>query len=60
VADSVSGIVETVEVWLADPATAREMGGSGRERVEAHFTWDAVMDRFRQGISAAAEKAARL
>ncbi|MDH3259829.1 MAG: glycosyltransferase family 4 protein [Acidimicrobiia bacterium] len=55
VADSVAGIVEAVEMWLADPATARAMGESGRERIEDHFTWDLVMDRFRKGISAAVE-----
>ena len=55
VADSVAGIVEAVETWLADPAKARAMGGSGRERIESGFSWDVVMERFRNGISAATE-----
>lgn len=58
VADSVAGIVEAVERWLADPAAARVMGGLGRERVEDRFTWDPVMDRLRKGISEAADYAA--
>lgn len=55
VADSVGEIVQAVETWLADPATAQAMGRSGRERTENGFTWDAVMDRFRAGISAVIE-----
>ena len=58
VADSVTGIVEAVEMWLADPAAARAMGGSGRERIEESFTWDLVIDRLRKGISEAAESVA--
>ncbi len=58
VADSVAGIVEAVEWWLADPAAARAMGGLGRERIEDRFTWDLVMDRLRRGISEAADYAA--
>jgi phosphatidylinositol alpha-1,6-mannosyltransferase len=58
VADSVAGIVEAVEQWLADPAAARAMGGLGREWIEDRFTWDPVMDRLRRGISEAAGYAA--
>jgi phosphatidylinositol alpha-1,6-mannosyltransferase len=58
VADSVAGIVEAVEWWLADPAAARAMGGLGREWIEDRFTWDLVMDRLRKGISEAADYAA--
>jgi phosphatidylinositol alpha-1,6-mannosyltransferase len=53
VADSAAGIVEVVEMWLADPTTAQAMGGLGRKRVEDSFTWDAVMERFHKGIWAA-------
>jgi len=55
VAESVAGIVKAVEIWLADQATARAMGESGRQRIEDHFTWDLVMDRCQKGISAAIE-----
>lgn len=55
VADSVAGIVKAVEGWLADPAEARAMGRLGRERIEDHFTWDAVMNVLQQRISTTTE-----
>jgi glycosyltransferase involved in cell wall biosynthesis len=32
---------------LAAPARSRELGGSGRARVRAEFSWDAVAARYR-------------
>ncbi len=50
VATSGEELREALELLLADPTRAREMGRRGRQRMEAHFTWEAVADRFRAGL----------
>jgi phosphatidylinositol alpha-1,6-mannosyltransferase len=52
VADAVAGL-------LADPARGRAMGAAGRRRVEAEFSWKAVVDRLEQLLAEAAAGAAR-
>jgi phosphatidylinositol alpha-1,6-mannosyltransferase len=39
---------------LADPARARAMGAAGRRRVEAEFSWTAVVSRLEELLSIAA------
>jgi len=46
---------EGLRMLLDDPARAREMGGAGRERVLAEYSWEAVADRLAEGLAAAAE-----
>ena len=55
VVNSVSDIVEATERILANPERARTMGHKGRNRVEAEFTWDAVVSRFEAGFTTAAQ-----
>jgi phosphatidylinositol alpha-1,6-mannosyltransferase len=55
VADSVAGIVQAVERWLADPERARAMGAQGRRRIEDRFTWEAVSKELRIGVVAATD-----
>ena len=43
----VSDLAGTLQDVLADPDVAARMGRSGRERVEAHFGWDAIAARTR-------------
>ncbi|MGH9000018.1 MAG: glycosyltransferase, partial [Acidimicrobiia bacterium] len=38
-------LAAAVNRLLADPAGARRMGTAGRERVLAHFSWDAIAAR---------------
>ena len=41
-------VAAAVAGLLADPARARAMGAAGRRRMEAEFSWDAVVARFRK------------
>jgi phosphatidyl-myo-inositol dimannoside synthase len=52
VADAVAGL-------LADPARSRAMGAAGRRRVEAEFSWPAVVTRLEELLAAAATGAPR-
>ena len=52
-------IVEGVERILDDPELARSMGAAGRARVEADFTWEAVVARFLGGFLEAAGSASK-
>jgi glycosyltransferase involved in cell wall biosynthesis len=36
---------------LRDPRAAVAMGAAGRRRVEAHFTWDRVVNRIAAALS---------
>jgi len=40
-----AGLAERMNALLADPDLRARMGGAGRRRVEAHFTWRAVAER---------------
>jgi phosphatidyl-myo-inositol dimannoside synthase len=52
VADAVAGL-------LADPARSRAMGTAGRRRVEAEFSWPAVVARLEELLTTAAAGAPR-
>ncbi len=41
-------LAEKINILLADPEMAREMGRAGRERVLATFSWAAVADRLEE------------
>jgi phosphatidylinositol alpha-1,6-mannosyltransferase len=47
----VDDVVEGLELLLADPVRAAEMGAAGREFVEAEFTWDRVVERLLDGFA---------
>jgi phosphatidylinositol alpha-1,6-mannosyltransferase len=47
---------EAVAGLLADPARARAMGAAGRDRVEAEFSWKAVVARLEQLLAEAAAR----
>jgi phosphatidylinositol alpha-1,6-mannosyltransferase len=44
---------EAMAGLLADPARARAMGAAGRRRVEAEFSWEAVVARLQQLLAVA-------
>lgn len=50
VATSGAELREALELLLAEPARAREMGRRGRQRMKEHFTWEAVAGRFHAGL----------
>ena len=50
VVSSTSDIVEGLELLLGDPDRARAMGRAGRRFAESEFTWDRVVERFREGF----------
>lgn len=54
VGDSTADIVSAAEQLVADPGLANSMGAEGRAFVEAHYSWNAVLTRFEQGLAAAA------
>ncbi len=54
VAHSVRDVVEALEILLADPDEAREMGAAGRRRVEAEFTWERTAERLIGALQIAA------
>jgi len=41
-------LVAAIRALLEDPARGRAMGGAGRHRVEAHFSWTSVATRTRE------------
>jgi len=43
--DFEAGLTRALDTVLGDPATARRMGGAGRERAVTEFGWDAVARR---------------
>jgi phosphatidylinositol alpha-1,6-mannosyltransferase len=47
----VDDVVEGLELLLADPVRAVEMGAAGRAFVEAEFTWDRVVERLLDGFA---------
>ncbi len=50
VVDSVDDIVEGLEIILADPDRAREMGAKGRRRVVEEYVWDRVVVNMENGF----------
>ncbi len=50
VVDSVSDIVEGLEILLANPDRARQMGAKGRLRVVDEYVWDRVVARMESGF----------
>ncbi len=51
VVSDVDAIVEGLEILLADPPAARQMGARGRRFVESEFTWDRVIERLYGGFA---------
>lgn len=47
-------VVDALEMLLADPARARQMGAAGRRRVLAEFTWERTAERLVAALSDAA------
>ena len=45
VEDEIAALAAGVRRLLDDPASAREMGERGRERVRTAFGWDNIVDR---------------
>jgi glycosyltransferase involved in cell wall biosynthesis len=41
----VAGIRSAIEELLADPDRRHRLGQAARERIEAHYSWDSVIDR---------------
>ena len=50
VVDSVDDIVDGLEILLADPLRAREMGAKGRARVVEEYVWDRVVSNLVDGF----------
>jgi phosphatidylinositol alpha-1,6-mannosyltransferase len=50
VVHDVADIVEALQMLLGDPDVRSEMGRAGRERIEAEFTWEAVIERLVAGF----------
>jgi phosphatidylinositol alpha-1,6-mannosyltransferase len=53
VVHSVDDIIEGLELLIGDPTRARMMGGAGRSRVLADYTWEVVAARLEAGFKAA-------
>ena len=51
VVTDVDAIVEGLEILLADPQSARQMGAEGRRFVEREFTWERVVERLYGGFA---------
>ena len=51
VVSSVPDIAEGLDILLADPAQATEMGRKGREFVLENFTWERVVERLHGGFA---------
>ncbi len=51
VVHSVDDIVEGLQILIADPEKAHDMGRLGRARVEHDFTWEAVVQRLLAGFA---------
>lgn len=51
VVTDVDAIVEGLEILLADPQSARQMGVQGRRFVEEEFTWERVVERLYGGFA---------
>jgi len=65
--DGLLAPVEDAQAWaqalvtlLQDPDLRQTMGATGRQKVQEHFTWDAVVARFRQAYTAAVEARERV
>lgn len=54
VVQSVSDIVQAVELLIAEPDAVRTMGVRGRARVQEEFTWERVVERLLEGFAATA------
>lgn len=50
VVDSVSDIVEGLEIIFSDRDAARQMGAKGRRRVVDEYVWDRVVDTLSDGL----------
>ena len=50
VVHDVADIVQALEMLLGNPDVRSEMGRAGRERIEAEFTWEAVIERLVAGF----------
>jgi phosphatidylinositol alpha-1,6-mannosyltransferase len=51
VVTDVDAIVEGLEILLADPRSARQMGAEGRRFVEREFTWERVVEHLYGGFA---------
>jgi phosphatidylinositol alpha-1,6-mannosyltransferase len=50
VVDSVEDIVDGLQILLANPQRAREMGAKGRRRVVEEYVWDRVVASLGSGF----------
>jgi glycosyltransferase involved in cell wall biosynthesis len=55
-----AGLAAALRILIADPMARLEMGRRGRDRVLAHFTWDAIGDRYVRAYVDAIERKARI
>ena len=53
VVHDVADVVEGLDLLLADPERARQMGAAGRAMVERDFTWKRVVERVQTGFRTA-------
>ncbi len=54
VVDSLDSLVDALRILLADPTLARTMGVAGRSWVVDHYSWNAVAERFCDGLNTVA------
>jgi glycosyltransferase involved in cell wall biosynthesis len=43
-------LAEYVEILVKNPYLARELGEAGRRKVWRSFTWDRVLERFKEHV----------
>jgi phosphatidylinositol alpha-1,6-mannosyltransferase len=51
IVSDIDGLVEGLEMLLADPDRARDLGAAGRRFVESEFTWSRVVERLHDGFA---------
>ena len=52
VVDGISTLTDALRRLLSDPDAARQMGAAGQARTAEQFSWNAVIERFLEGITA--------
>ncbi len=51
------GLVEALQMLVADPVRSKHMGEAGRRLMESDYSWDGVMERLRSGLELAVKNA---
>ena len=51
------GLIEALQLLMADPVRTRHMGEAGRSFMERAHSWDSVMERLRSGLELAVKNA---